>query len=151
MKSELFNSTFEMELRVSTLMSEGSTYKFSIERILVLDFIACYAKAFGFGDSNLHGNNSFMFSEISNRRALILDAMRPLVYRGLVSASVENGYLYQITDVGLNYVNSLESEYANTYRAIAREIISELGNFTDEELLNLIHSKSIVERNKGAK
>ncbi len=151
MKNNLFNSTFEMELRVAVLLSEGAEQKFSVERILAMDFITCYAKEFRFSDSNLHGDNSYMYSELSNRRALIQDAVKPLVYRGIISAAVSNGYLYQITDVGLNFVNSLESEYAKTYRMLAKDIVKEFGNMTDEELMNGIHSKSIIDRNKGAK
>ncbi len=151
MKSDLFNSTFEMELRVAVLLSEGAEQKFSVDRILAMDFITCYGKVFRFSDSNLHGDNSYMYSELSNRRALIQEAVKPLVYRGIIAATVSNGYLYQITDAGLNYVNSLESEYAQIYRSIAKEVIAELGNMTDEELMNAIHSKSIMDRNKGAK
>ena len=50
MVNKLFNSSFEMELRVATLLSSDCSKVYSIERILILDFMACYAKEFGFAD-----------------------------------------------------------------------------------------------------
>ena len=142
MKNDLFNSTFEMELRIATLLCVEPNKKFSVERILAMDFISCYAASFDFASTNLHGDNSFMYSELSSRRALIQEAIKPLVYRGVVEASIDRGYLYQITKVGKEYVLSLESEYAQEYRTIAETVISELGNYTDEELMRIIQFRA---------
>ncbi len=146
MKNDLFNSTFEMELRVAMLLCVGEVHPFSLERILAMDFIACYAKSFGFSNSNLHGDNSFMYGELSSRRGLIKEAIGPLVYRGIVEAKVAKGYLYQITDIGKEYILSLESEYAKEYRTIAETVINELDNYSDEELMRIIQFKSDSER-----
>ena len=146
MKNELFNSIFEMELRVALLLCVGETHPFSLERILAMDFISCYSKNFGFSNYNLHGDNSFMYGELSNRRGLIKEAIGPLVYRGIVEAKINRGYLYQITDIGKNYISSLESEYSKEYRKIAEMIIKELDNYSDEELMRIIQFKSDSER-----
>lgn len=142
MKSDLFNSTFEMELRISTLLCVGSNVLFSVERILSLDFIACYARDFELADTNLHGNNSFMFGELSSRRTLISEAIKPLVRRGFVEVKIDRGYLYQISEIGKNYILSLESEYAHEYRQTAELVIKELGNYSDDELMRIIQFKA---------
>lgn len=149
MKNDLFNSTYEMELRIAALLCEGKESSFSVERILAIDFMVCYAKDFHFSDSNLHGDNSFMYSELSSRRALIQEAIKPLVYRGVIEAKIENGYSYKITENGIQYAQSFESEYARAYRSIAKELIVELGDFTDERLISLLHRKA-TEIGEGA-
>ncbi len=142
MRNDLFNSTFEMELRVALLLCVGAKQPCSLERLLALDFVSCYAGSFGFSDSNLHGDNSFMYSELSSRRELIREAIKPLVYRGIVEPRINRGYLYKITDAGREYVLSLESEYSKEYREIAETVINELSNYSDEELMRMIQFKS---------
>ena len=142
MRSDLFNSTFEMELRVALLLCVRAKQPCSLERLLALDFISCYAGSFGFTETNLHGDNSFMYSELSSRRELLREAIKPLVYRGVVEPLINRGYLYQITDAGSKYVLSLESEYSREYREIAELVINELSNYSDEELMRMIQFKS---------
>ena len=149
-KNDLFNSIFEMELRMAMLLCVGDKRHFTIERILSLDFIACYAHSFGFSNKNLHGNNSFMYSELSNRRELIKEAIKPLVYKGIAKATIDRGYLYQITDVGKNYISSLESEYAREYQLMAKVVINELDDYSDEELMKIIQFKA-ESKKEGAK
>lgn len=142
MKSDLFNSTFEMELRIATLLCVGDKALFSVERILALDFISCYASDFELSNDNLHGNNSFMFSELSSRRNLISEAIKPLVYKGLVEVEMNRGYFYRISEIGKSYILSLESEYAKEYMQTAEMVIKELGNYSDDELMRIIQFKA---------
>ena len=46
MTESVFNSTFEMELRILLLMSAARKKAFSFERIVSMDFIVCYAGYF---------------------------------------------------------------------------------------------------------
>ena len=46
MTESVFNSTFELELRILLLMSAAKKRAFSVERIISLDFIVCYAGIF---------------------------------------------------------------------------------------------------------
>lgn len=141
MKNDLFNSTFEMGLRIATLLSADDKRSYSVTRILALDFIACYAYTFGFSEKNLHGDNPYMYSEISNRRTLIQEAVKNLVLRGIVDVRVDGGYSYQITEKGIKYVFSLESEYATEYRMCIERVNSELVDCTDEEIMKMIQFK----------
>ena len=141
MKNDLFNSTFEMGLRIATLLSVDSKRCYSVTRILAIDFISCYAYAFGFSDNNLHGDNPYMYSEISSRRTLIQEAVKNLVLRGIVDVRVDGGYYYQIKEKGITYVFSFESEYATEYRMSIEKVISELCDYTDEELMKMIQFK----------
>ena len=145
MAVDLFNSSFEMELRVATLLCTDYTRALSSERILALDFMTCYGKTFGFGDTNLHGDNTFMYGEISSRRALIHEAIKYLVCRGAVDVEINRGYLYRITDIGKEYVLALESEYAKEYESVAEKVSRELSNYSDDMLMRMIQHKAGTE------
>ena len=44
MKENLFNSTFEVELRILCLLSAGRQLQMSVDRMVSMDFIVCYAE-----------------------------------------------------------------------------------------------------------
>ena len=88
---EVFNTVFEMELRIMLLMSSVPELFFSSTRILAFDFINCYAKVFGIALENLHGNNDFMYAEMAGRRSLITEAIKKLVRHGILKVKNNQG------------------------------------------------------------
>lgn len=143
MQSELFNSVFEMELRVLMLLSSGRRTLFSVDRIVNLDFIVCYAERFQLPYENLHGDNDYMYGELANRRSLVNAAVRTLVMNGLIDVTIDGGFLYSISESGKKYVKSLKSDYASEYREISTEVIKIFKKMTDSELDVAIHSNAI--------
>jgi hypothetical protein len=143
MQSELFNSVFEMELRVLLLLSSGRRVLFSADRIVNLDFIACYAERFLLPYENLHGDNDYMYGELANRRSLVNAAIRTLVMKGLIDITIDGGFLYSISESGKKYVKSLKSDYATEYREISTEAIKVFKKMSDSELDGAIHSNAI--------
>lgn len=141
----LFNSTFEMELRIIALLSVNNRTAYSLDRILALDFISCYAEKFDFDFNNLHGNGQYLFGEISNRRLLMQEAIKNLVVRGLVYAKVDRGYFYQIEDIGEKYIASFEDAYSQEYLSIATNVNQEYYDCSDEELMEMIENKSLAD------
>lgn len=79
MIERLFNSRHEISYRILLLLSVCKESRLSIDRIAALDFIAIYGVDFGVSEKNLHGMNSFRFSEYAGRRHLINDGIRTLV------------------------------------------------------------------------
>ena len=104
MTESVFNSTFEMELRVLLLMSAAKKKAFSIERIVSLDFIVCYAGYFQLPYLNPQGDNQYMFSELASRRERLQEAVKSLVVQGLLNVEMDNGYAFSITDAGSKYI-----------------------------------------------
>lgn len=145
MSKQLFNSTFEMELRVMSLLSIDGQTAYSLEKILALDFIDCYAGKFGLPYFNLHGNGLYLFGEISNRRVTMQEAIKKLVVHGLITPIVDRGYFYKITDTGKKYISSFESDYAKEYIIIASTVVKAYGHITDSELMGIIEDKSVSE------
>lgn len=125
------------------LLSRSGKYVFSADRIVSLDFITCYAERFQLPFDNLHGDNDYMYSEISNRKMLVNLAIKNLVIKGLVLVILENGYFYSASELGKKNIKSLKSEYAAEYRKISAEVIKKFKKMSDAELAAEIHQNAI--------
>lgn len=143
MKSRLFNTPFEMGLRIVLLLSVSPKETFSVDRIVGLDFITSYAADFDLPYGNLHGDNHMKYGEIVSRRLLVQEAVKDLVTRGLLNVTVDRGYLFCISDSGKKYSRSLKSEYAKTYKEIAKVVIKKYKSNTDAGILATIQSYSV--------
>lgn len=144
MDAKLFNSTFEMELRILLLLLESNGGQYTVDRIVALDFIICYSADFSIPYGNLHGENSYKFGEMSNRRMLTKDAVKQLVTRGFIAVTVEKGYYFSISEQGRVYAKKLKSAYAKEYKTIAKAVIKKYRKDSDEGILAEIQSHSIM-------
>lgn len=138
MNNKLFNSPFEMSLRVLLLLSQDRKSFYTVDRIILLDFVSCYSADFKLPYSNLHGVNRYKFGEIANRRQLVQEAVRMMVIHGFVEVKIENGYKFRISDIGIKYGKTFESSYAIEYRKIAKATIKKFRKESDENILNLV-------------
>ena len=143
MTESVFNSTFEMELRVLLLMSAAKKKAYSIERIVSLDFIVCYAGYFQLPYLNPQGDNQYMFSELASRRERLQEAVKGLVVQGLLNVEMDNGYAFSITDAGSKYIRKLKSEYALQYKAIAVDAIKRFKDYSDLQLDHMINDSAV--------
>ncbi|WP_295268836.1 ABC-three component system middle component 2 [Veillonella sp.] len=143
--NNVFNTVFEMSLRIILLTSSSPDLYFTSTRVLVLDFINCYAEKFGLAETNLHGDNNFMYAEIAGRRGLVLEAIKKLVKQGMLKIQTKNGYRYKITNTGLEFARKLSSTYAQEYRRISKLTVSKYGFEEDEKLIRLIQNYSLTE------
>ena len=143
MEFKLFNSPFEMELRTLLLLSADTKNAYSIDRIVSLDFIVCYAADFNLPYGNLHGQNNYKYGEISNRRLLVQTAIKTLVTKGLVNVLIERGYLFSISEQGQKYIRKLKDSYAVEYKRIAKAVVKKYRKDSDEDILASIQSFSL--------
>jgi len=139
----LFNSPFEMGLRTLLLLSCAPTKAFSIDRIVGLDFVACYAADFSLSCANLHGINNYKYGEIGGRRLLVREAVKDLVIRGLLNVTIERGYLFSISEEGKKYARKLKSTYATEYKVAAKAAVTKYKKNTDESILKTIQTCSV--------
>lgn len=144
MDAKLFNSTFEMELRILLLLSESKGSQYTVDRIVALDFITCYSADFSLPYGNLHGVNNYKFGEMSNRRVLTQEAVKQLVTKGFITVAVDKGYYFSISDQGQEYAKKLKSAYAKDYKTIAKAVIKKCRKDSDEDILAEIQYHSIM-------
>ena len=110
--TKIFNSTFEVSLRILSLLSTVATTDMNVDRITAYDFITIYSKYFELSDINLHGDNNFGFSEFSARREVVQEATKRLVLDGLIRAiRHKNGFCYVLTDIGRQFCVVQNNDY----------------------------------------
>lgn len=149
MTESVFNSTFEMELRILLLMSAAKKKAFSLDRIVSLDFIVCYAGSFQLPYLNPQGDNQYMFSELASRRERIQEAVKSLVVQGLLEVGLENGYVFSINDTGSKYIKRLKCEYAVQYKTIAVDAIKRFKGYSDLQLDRMINDSAVKSARGG--
>lgn len=110
---------------------------------MVLDFIACYDADFHVSELNLHGDNRVKYGEISSRRSLLKEAIKPLLVKGLVEVTIDRGYLFTISDFGKRYVDKFECEYSKEYLKVAKNVIMKYRDKSDEYLMELVQGGSL--------
>lgn len=143
MNESIFNSSFEIELRVLLLLSAARKKAFAVERIIALDFIVCYAGAFQMPYLSLQGDNQYMYAELASRSERIREAVRSLVRQGLIEVSLDNGYVFNISETGSAYVRKLKSEYAVSYKKIAANAIKQFKSYSDLDLDRMINDSAV--------
>ena len=139
---KIFNSDFEMQLRVLLLLSQTKR-ALSKEEIVNFDFITIYSADFGVGEENLHGDNKFKYGEFASRQELCWVALKQLVVDGLVTVVTKDGFSYKISATGLQYANDMESAYSIEYRDIARKVFTQYSNYSEKEIRSEIDKKAI--------
>ena len=118
MNEQIFNSPFELSLRVLLTLSVIPYKALTVDEIAIYDFITTYAKEFSLADNNLHGDSEFSFSEFAFRRERICMALKDLVLDRLVYVNkTKLGFLYCISSSGKSYIDTCSTQYAREYRA----------------------------------
>lgn len=141
--TKLFNSTFEVSLRAVLLLSQATAVNMTIDRIVAYDFISLYSNHFDLSEMNLHGDNEYGFGELSARRTVMQSALKGLVLDGLVKATRRKyGFCYEITDAGVAFCKKQTTDYANTYRQLAKATHKKFTKMTEVEIMTVISQKA---------
>lgn len=143
----IYNSIFEIELRILLLLEHSKQDFLSSDMIAALDFITVYGKEFGVSKINLHGDNRFKFSELPSRREKVYQSIKELVKKNMIDIDISKGFKFQINENGYNFIEKLESNYAIEYSEIAEVTCEKYGYMDEAELYKKIQSKSIVSTN----
>lgn len=140
MSNKLFNSSFEISLRILLLLNE-ITKPVSIDRIIAYDFITIYSKFFGLSDASLNGENKFAFSEFAASRKVTQKAIKEMVVNRLVIVSRSAyGMDYSISGIGKRASETLQSEYAASYRALCKKTHEKYASYSDLQLVWMINN-----------
>lgn len=141
--NELFNTSFELSLRVLIILNIAQV-RLSVDRIVAYDFISIYGLDFGVSESNLHGNNAYRFSEYTTKRVIIAQAIRDLVLRGhVVPHCSKGGFSYSISPTGKTFCSSLNDDYATSFTQIVQNTVASFSNYSDRKLIHIINSYAL--------
>lgn len=143
---KLFNSEYEIRLRMLLLL-KVSDKPLSADKITALDFIAVYGADFDTGGDNIHGNSPYRFAEITNRRAMVSEAIKTNVMDGMLEVYTDNGYSYSLSDRGIKFVDSFECSYVSYYFDNAERAVLKYEDYSEAALMKIIqeHCYELVE------
>lgn len=149
--NSLFNTPFEISLRALLMLETAGEQWETADMLAAADFITVYGRDFGISNENLHGENSFKFSEFTLRRELMKKAVKLLVKNSLISVSpTDNGFSYSINQKGINYCARFTNDYADSYRRLAKQAQAYMAGKSEREVLALInrHAVSSLQRSE---
>lgn len=145
--ANIFNTDFELSLRVLLLLDIYDSY-LSQDVIRDLDLLATYGKEFGISDINLHGDNSYSFSEMASRHNIIKNAIKKLVTDGLVLVkATSTGFGYKISLKGKEYVTSMTSDYVIEYQNEVKKIKLFTQGKSEQEIHNYVYNRILRRKN----
>ena len=134
---------FELSLRVLIILNTAQL-RLTIDKIVAYDFISTYSSDFGISESNLHGNNSYRFSEYTTKRIFITQSIKNLVLEGFVLPHCnKGGFSYSISPVGKNFCSSLNDDYANGFTQIVQQTVATFSDHSDRALIQTINSHAL--------
>jgi len=140
----VFNTPFEMSLRILIILNTAQG-KLSIDRITALDFISIYGRDFDVSEYNLHGDNSYRFSEYATKREIVSQAIKELVLRNyIIPLCNKSGFVYSISSSGMSFSESLNDEYAECFTGIVNKSIDLFSNYSDRKLIQHITEYAIA-------
>ena len=126
---KLFNTSFEVSLRILLILSAVKPRSITIDRIAAYDLMAVYGRDFGIAEQNLHGENQFSFSEFSAKREQLNGALKSLLLDDFAAG---------LNERGREFVKSMQSEYAAAYMETVKKTHRMLGKTSDASLLSKI-------------
>ena len=75
--------------------------------IAAADYLACYAKSFQIGETNLNGDGDFNFTELANRLYTMQNVCSYLVRKGLINVHMRvDGFTYTISEKARPFATS---------------------------------------------
>ena len=133
------NSGMEAQYRLLLLLSVLPREAYSSHWLSSVDFISVYGHTFGLTKSNLHGDSWMKFTEYAIRGWSIDEGLKNLVLRRWAQVTAgDGGYLYSITDAGMEAAAALETNYAREYRTAAELVVKRYGRNSEKELDDMI-------------
>jgi len=140
--TKLFNTVHEIKLRLLLLLMTVGENPISSGRLRALDQLIIYGYAYNMTPDNLNGNARHKLTEYSARYQVIRDAINSLVLSGCVNIIFsKSGFLYEITDYGLKFINTLNDEYKDKYIEYAQIVVNNTESLSEIELEEIITSK----------
>jgi hypothetical protein len=140
---KVFNSAFETSLRIMLLLSVCGN-EITVDRIAEYDLLTVYSKYFDLSEQLLNGDNDFGFSEYAARRKSIQITLKDMVLDGTVKVlRSRDGFRYAVTEAGFNASKKMQSEYAVTYKKLAKVTVQRFKSRTDSEIMDVINKASM--------
>jgi len=137
-----FNGPIEIGLRALTLLSEAFPSAYSLQRLVVSDYLLVHSDDLPGGPPGLHPKTPHRGGELLVRRAVLEQGLTLYQSRSLLERHyTETGVMFAATERSAAFLDSLSSNYAAELRERAAWLVSLHGETPDNELLNIANAQ----------
>lgn len=137
MRPELFNTPFELGLRMVYLLFALRPGGADLQKLVLLDYVIVYSKDVG-GPASLHTPVPYRNGELFSRRERIEQGLYLMSTRGLVDVVLDDrGMTYIAGQSSFTMVGSLSSKYWRDLQVRCAWVAERFGHANSNELLNL--------------
>ena len=134
---ELFNTPFELGLRMVYLLFALRPGGADLQKLVLLDYAIVYSKDVG-GPTSLHTPVPYRNAELFSRRERIEQGLYLMSTRGLVDVVLDDsGMTYIAGQSSFTMVGSLSSKYWRDLQVRCAWVAKRFGQATSNDLLNL--------------
>lgn len=137
-----FNGPIEIGLRALSLLSEAFPAAYSLQRMVVSDYLLVHSDDVVNGPPGLHPKTPHRGGELLVRRAVLEQGLMLYQSRGLLERQyTENGVMFAATERTAGFLDALSSSYSADLRARAAWLVAQFGEVPDSELLKIANAR----------
>ncbi len=136
-----FNGPIEIGLRTLSLLSEAFPASYSLQRLVISDYLLVHSDDLPDGPLGLHPKTPHRGGELLVRRAVLEQGLMLYQSRGLLERHyTESGVMFAATERTAGFLDSLSSSYSTELRERAEWLVSLFGEVSDSDLLKIANS-----------
>lgn len=134
----IYNTYYEIGVRVLLLLNFTSG-PIDLQRIIYYDYLMLHYGDIDEDYKSVHPANPFHTTELYIRRELIQSALDLICKKGLTNIIFSNnGFLYDISSLGRNFIKCFESDYFAKLIKYAQLVTNRFDNFSVNDLNEFI-------------
>lgn len=144
MTTKVFNTPFELGVRMVFLLLALHPRKADLQRLVYLDYAAIYSADLG-GPDSLHTPVPLRGGEYASRREVIEEGLYLMATRSFVDVIAnETGILYGVGENGPSLTGLIGGAYSRALFERCRWVASEFGAKSDSELNHVFGSRGAL-------
>lgn len=133
-----FNGPVEIGLRALALLNEAFPACYSLQRLVVFDYLVVHSDDVSGGPTGLHPKTPHRGGEMLVRRAVLEQGLLLYQSRSLVERRyTESGVMYAATERSASFLDALSSEYLSVLRERAGWLVLAFGELSDTQLVQI--------------
>ncbi len=124
-----------MGLRCLAILNEAHPAGYSLQKLVVFDYLAVHSDDAPGGPAGLHPQTPNRGGELLVRRDTLRQGLMLYQSRGLVERQfAQSGFYFSATDRSGGFLDTLDAKYVVDLRLCAGWVVSSFGEFSDDEL-----------------
>jgi len=136
-----FNGPIEIGLRALTLLSEDFPSAYSLQRLVVFDYLLVHSDDLPGGPPGLHPKTPHRGGELLVRRTVLEQGLMLYQSRGLLERHYTGtGVMFTATERTAAFLDALSSDYAAQLRERAAWLVPLFKDTSDTELLTIANA-----------